>query len=146
MEAAGRLLHRDWDLYDTRHTVFRPARLTPLQLEEGYRRAYRDFYSWGGILRGAATKPNLAASLRHAAYAIGWKKCEPVWDLLIRARRVARALPLLERVLVGAQPPPLSDVVPGAPHVRASEAGAPLETSGSAAPQRAQFLHPGSVG
>ena len=25
----GRILHRDWDLYDTRHVVFRPARLTP---------------------------------------------------------------------------------------------------------------------
>ena len=28
MEAQGRILHRDWDLYDTRHVVFRPARLT----------------------------------------------------------------------------------------------------------------------
>jgi radical SAM superfamily enzyme YgiQ (UPF0313 family) len=101
METAGRLLHRDWDLYDTRHTVFRPARMTPRELEEGYWRAYRDFYSWGGILRGAATKPDAAGALRHAAYAVGWKKCEPVWDLLIRARRVARALPLLERVLAG---------------------------------------------
>ena len=36
MEAQGRLLHRDWDKYDTRHTVFRPARMTPEQLEEGY--------------------------------------------------------------------------------------------------------------
>ena len=101
MEAAGRLLHRDWDLYDTRHAVFRPARMTPRQLEEGYWRAYRDFYRWGSILRGAATKPDLAGRLRHAAYAVGWKKCEPVWDLLIRARRVGRALPLLERVLAG---------------------------------------------
>ena len=29
MEAAGRILTRDWDLYDTRHVVYRPARLTP---------------------------------------------------------------------------------------------------------------------
>ncbi|HSD65817.1 MAG TPA: radical SAM protein [Vicinamibacteria bacterium] len=101
MEAAGRLRHRDWDLYDTRHAVFRPARMTPEQLEEGYRRAYRDFYSWGGIRRAAATKPDLAGSARHAAYAVGWKKCEPLWDLLIRTRRVARGLPLLERVLAG---------------------------------------------
>jgi radical SAM superfamily enzyme YgiQ (UPF0313 family) len=103
LEAQGRLLHRDFDLYDTRHAVFRPARMTPAQLEEGYWRAYRDFYSWSGILRGAVTKPELASALRHAAYAIGWKKCEPVWDLLIRARRVGRALPLLEAVLSGAR-------------------------------------------
>jgi radical SAM superfamily enzyme YgiQ (UPF0313 family) len=99
MEAEGRLLHRDWDLYDTRHAVFRPARLTAAELETGYWRAYREFYRWGSILRGAATKPDLAGRLRHAAYAVGWKKCEPAWDFLIRARRVSRALPLLERVL-----------------------------------------------
>src|SRR6185503_9587425 len=28
MEAAGRIVTRDWDLYDTRHVVYRPARLT----------------------------------------------------------------------------------------------------------------------
>lgn len=40
MDAEGRILHRDWDLYDTRHTVFRPARMTPEQLENGYWNAY----------------------------------------------------------------------------------------------------------
>ena len=34
IEAEGRLLHRDWDRYDTRHAVFRPARMSPEQLEE----------------------------------------------------------------------------------------------------------------
>ncbi len=58
--------------------------------------AHRQFYSWSGVLRGAAAKADLAGALRHAAYAIGWKKCEPLWDLLIRCRRVARGLPLLE--------------------------------------------------
>ncbi len=103
MAAEGRLLHRDFDLYDTRHAVFRPAGMSAAQLEDGYWRAYGDFYRWGSILRGAAAKPDLAGRLRHAAYAIGWKKCEPVWDLLIRARRVGRALPILERVLAGAR-------------------------------------------
>jgi hypothetical protein len=83
--------------------------MSPRQLEEGYWRAYRDFYSWDAILRGAATKPDLAGSLRHLAYAVGWKKCEPVWDLLIRARRVGRALPLLERVLSGKGSAPFED-------------------------------------
>src|SRR4029453_13511907 len=35
-EAQARLLHPDWALSDPRHTVFRPARMTPGQLEEGY--------------------------------------------------------------------------------------------------------------
>lgn len=99
LEAQGRVLHRDWDLYDTRHAVFRPARMSPAELERGYGRAYRDFYRFGSIFRGAATKPTLGGALRHAAYAVGWKKCESVWDLLIRARRVGAARPLLERTL-----------------------------------------------
>jgi len=101
MEEQGRILHRDWDLYDTRHAVFRPAKLGTDALEEGYRRAYREFYRWGSILRGASTKETLAGGLRHAAYAAGWKKFEPLWDWLIRARRVGRALPVLETVLDG---------------------------------------------
>src|SRR5207248_9604105 len=56
MQEQGRLLHSNWDLYDTRHTVFRPARMSPEQLEEGYWRAYRDFYRWRSIARGALTK------------------------------------------------------------------------------------------
>jgi radical SAM superfamily enzyme YgiQ (UPF0313 family) len=95
----GRLLHSDWDRYDTRHAVFRPARMTPGQLEEGYWRAYRDFYRWGSILRGAGTQPTLRGKARHVAYAGGWKKFEPLWDMVIRARRVGKALPLLEAVL-----------------------------------------------
>lgn len=104
MRAAGRLLHDDWDLYDTRHAVFRPARMSGERLERGYRDAYRDFYAWRSILRGAATKPDLAGALRHAAYAVGWKKLEPLWDVLIRLCRVGQALPVLERVLEGARP------------------------------------------
>jgi radical SAM superfamily enzyme YgiQ (UPF0313 family) len=102
MAAAGRLRHRDWDRYDTRHAVFQPARMSPDELERGYWRAYRDFYRYGSIFRGAAARPSLAGRLRHAAYAIGWKKCEPVWDLLIRGGWVGRARPLLEAVLDGA--------------------------------------------
>jgi radical SAM superfamily enzyme YgiQ (UPF0313 family) len=101
MAAQGRLLHQDWDLYDTRHTVFRPARMTPEQLEAGYWRAYRDFYCWPAIVEGAMTKPDWAGRLRHFAYAAGWKKFEPLWDLVLRARRVARMRPLLEAVLLG---------------------------------------------
>jgi radical SAM superfamily enzyme YgiQ (UPF0313 family) len=101
MAAQGRLRHRDWDLYDTRHTVFRPARMTPEQLEAGYWRAYREFYGWPALVKGAMTKPDWAGRIRHFAYAAGWKKFEPLWDLVLRARRVARMRPLLEAVLLG---------------------------------------------
>lgn len=101
MEAQGRLLHRDWDLYDTRHAVFRPAGMSPEVLEEGYWQAYRNFYGWGSIARGALRKENWAGRMRHFAYAAGWKKFEPLWDVMIRTRKVARMLPVLERILDG---------------------------------------------
>ena len=72
--------------------------MTIEQLEAGYWRAYRDFYRWGSIWRGAAGKPS-GDRLRHLAYAGGWKKFEPLWDALIRSGQVIRALPLLERTL-----------------------------------------------
>jgi radical SAM superfamily enzyme YgiQ (UPF0313 family) len=97
----GRITSRDWDLYDTRHVVFRPAHMNAQTLEAGYRRAYRDFYRWGSIFRSAWAQDGAIEKLRHLAYAGGWKKFEPLWDLVIRARRVGRFLPLLESILEG---------------------------------------------
>jgi radical SAM superfamily enzyme YgiQ (UPF0313 family) len=99
MQAEGRITSHDWDRYDTRHVVYRPAQLTPEALEIGYWRAYEEFYRWGSIFQGARTKPTLLGKLRHLAYAGGWKKFEPLWDWVIRARRVNQLLPMLENVL-----------------------------------------------
>ncbi len=96
-----RISSLNWDLYDTRHAVFHPARMSAEALEAGYWRAYRDFYRWGSILRGAWVKDGFPAKMRHLAYAGGWKKCEPVWDFVIRLRRVGMFLPMLEKVLSG---------------------------------------------
>ena len=87
LAAQGRITSEDWDRYDTRHVVFRPARMSSEELEHGYRRAYRDFYRWSAIVRGASAHGSMLGGLRHAAYAAGWKKFEPAWDLLIRAKR-----------------------------------------------------------
>ncbi len=100
-QSQGRITTGNWDRYDTRHAVFQPAQMTAQDLEAGYWRAYRQFYSWNSIVRGAWTKPNWAGRLRHLAYAGGWKKFEPFWDLIIQAKRVAQMRPLLETVLAG---------------------------------------------
>jgi hypothetical protein len=99
MQSQGRLLHSKWDLYDTRHVVYHPAKLTPEALESGYWRAYRDFYRWSSIVRGAWTHERWGERLRQVAYAGGWKKCEPMWDFIIRAKRASSMLPVLETVL-----------------------------------------------
>jgi len=101
LDQQGRILHNRWDLYDTRHVVFRPAKMTPAALLDGYGRAYRDFYAWGSILRGAWAQGSFVRKARHLAYAAGWKKCEPVWDFIIRHRQLGRMTSFLEAVLSG---------------------------------------------
>ena len=101
MQTEGRILHRDWDLYDTRHVVFETRAMKAAELEAGYWHAYLDFYRWGSILRGAWSKDSLAGVLRHAAYAGGWKKFEALWGLMIKSKRVFQMLPVLEAVLTG---------------------------------------------
>lgn len=75
--------------------------MTAETLEAGYWQAYRDFYRWGSIFRGAMHKPTWHGRLRHAAYAGGWKKFEPFWDWVIRLKRAGHMLPLLEQILAG---------------------------------------------
>ena len=99
MAQEGRMLTRDWDLYDTRHVVFRPARLKPETLKNGYDWAYREFYRWGSIARASLHHGTLKHQAKHFFYASGWKKFEPLWDAMIRARQLAWATPLLEGVL-----------------------------------------------
>ncbi len=91
--------YRAWDLYDTRHVVYHPAKLTPETLEAGYWRAYRDFYRWGSIFQGAWTKERWSDRLQHVAYAAGWKKFESAWDFIIKTKRASSMLPVLETVL-----------------------------------------------
>jgi radical SAM superfamily enzyme YgiQ (UPF0313 family) len=101
MAAAGRITTHNWDLYDTRHAVFQPLKMNPQALEDGYWRAYRDFYRWGSIFRSAWAQDGLVERLRHVAYVSGWKKFEPFWDWVIRARAAGNLLPVLEGILAG---------------------------------------------
>jgi radical SAM superfamily enzyme YgiQ (UPF0313 family) len=98
-EADGRILTRDWDLYDTRHVVYQPARLTPTQLKDGYDWAYREFYRWPSIARASLSHESLKHQAKHFFYATGWKKFEPLWDFVIRARQLRIMTPMLEGVL-----------------------------------------------
>ncbi|ANU08034.1 B12-binding domain-containing radical SAM protein [Paraurantiacibacter namhicola] len=99
MEEQGRITTRNWDLYDTRHVVYRPAKLTPGALKAGYDRAYSDFYSWRNMAAGALSHGSQKHRAKHFAYAAGWKKFEPLWDIVIKARRLDIMTPMLEAVL-----------------------------------------------
>lgn len=74
LEAEGRILTRDWSLYDAQHVVFRPKLMTPEQLQAGHERAWRQAYTLPAIARRllrARVDPHLtlAANLGYRFYA-----------------------------------------------------------------------------
>jgi radical SAM superfamily enzyme YgiQ (UPF0313 family) len=99
MVADGRLTSRNWDLYDTRHVVYRPARLKPEELKEGYDWAYNEFYRWSSIAKASRAHGTIKHQAKHFFYAAGWKKFERLWGLVIRARQLGVMTPVLEAVL-----------------------------------------------
>lgn len=50
MEQQGRILDRDWSHYDFRHCVIRPARMTPVECQDGADWLYSQFYRLDRIL------------------------------------------------------------------------------------------------
>lgn len=77
-ESEGRILTRDWQLYDGQHVVFRPRHMTVGELQRGTERAWRLAYGWRAIWRrlrrtaapwGVALSTNLA--YRHYAWNLG---------------------------------------------------------------------------
>lgn len=66
MESTGRLLHKNWALYDVEHVVIEPKQMTPEQLQEGLEWSWRQSYSWGSIFRriiGSRCVPLLSIGL-----------------------------------------------------------------------------------
>lgn len=95
LESEGRLLHQNWDLYDTAHVVFEPKRLTPEQLAEGYAWCYRRLFSHRSIWRRRPSDWRAVAAYLAMCYL--YKRSNPLWHFLIRRRLTSRAWrPLVE--------------------------------------------------
>jgi radical SAM superfamily enzyme YgiQ (UPF0313 family) len=99
MEQEGRILHRNWDKYDTRQVVYKTVGLTASQLKEGYNWAYQSFYSWSNVAKASMQHDSIKHSIKHFAYAGGWKKFEPLWNFMIKTKGLNKMLPLLETIL-----------------------------------------------
>lgn len=99
MEREGRILTKNWDLFDTRHVVYQTKNLSARELEEGYWFAYKEFYTWSNILKSSLKHHSFKHMLKHFAYTGGWKKFEPLWNFLIKTKGLNNMLPLLESVL-----------------------------------------------
>jgi radical SAM superfamily enzyme YgiQ (UPF0313 family) len=54
LDREGRILTKNWELYDGQHVVYRPAGMTPRELQVGHEKAWRDVYSYGSIVRRLA--------------------------------------------------------------------------------------------
>jgi radical SAM superfamily enzyme YgiQ (UPF0313 family) len=95
LESEGRLLHRNWELYDTAHAVFRPRHMSPERLEAGYRWCYEQLFSSGSIWR---RRPENAGDV--APYLVEsflYKHMNRVWPFVIKHRLVRAAWrPLIE--------------------------------------------------
>jgi hypothetical protein len=95
MEFEGRLLHRDWSLYDTAHAVFRPKHMTPEELEQGYGWLYERLFSHASIWKRRPEDWNAVAPYLASSYL--YKRSNRIWHLLIKHHLVHRAWrPLVE--------------------------------------------------
>ena len=57
LEAEGRILTRDWELYDGQHVVFQPCHLSVQELQLGIEAAWKHAYSWRSIARRLRRSP-----------------------------------------------------------------------------------------
>ena len=95
MDAEGRILHRDWDRYDTAHVVFRPAGMTEDELADGYAYCYERLFSHRSIWRRRPA--DFRAVLPYLAMSYLYKRSNFLWHQLIRHRLTAAVWrPLVE--------------------------------------------------
>lgn len=99
MEREDRILHHEWDKYDTRQVVYKTKGLSADALKKGYDKAYTDFYSWKNVYLASVQHDSLKHAIKHFCYAGGWKKFEPLWNFMIKTKGLNAMLPLLESIL-----------------------------------------------
>lgn len=79
LEREGRIIERNWAMYDVQHCVFRPKNMTKEQLEEGTDRAWRATYKTSNIFKRLAPflhSPwlSLPLNMGYKGYADKWHK------------------------------------------------------------------------
>jgi radical SAM superfamily enzyme YgiQ (UPF0313 family) len=84
MERDGRLLHKQWELYDTAHVVFQPKQMSREQLADGYAWCYRRLFSHRSIWRRRPRDWRSVAPYLAMSYL--YKRSNLFWYVLIRHR------------------------------------------------------------
>ena len=57
LEAEGRILTKNWELYDAQHVVFQPAKMSIQELQQGVESAWKHAYSFSSIARRIRHSP-----------------------------------------------------------------------------------------
>jgi radical SAM superfamily enzyme YgiQ (UPF0313 family) len=95
LQTEGRLLHRNWDLYDTAHVVFQPKQMSPEELLLGYDWLYRRLFSHVSIWRRRPEQWGAVPTYLAGCYL--YKRSNWLWHFLIKRRMVRRVWrPLVE--------------------------------------------------
>jgi len=106
LEAEGRLLHKNWALYDVEHVVFQPKRMSPERLQEGLEWTWRQTYRWGSFARRITGAPWsilplwISLNLGYRYYARHLH--EKTWPIYRDERYIAEARPRAATTDVGA--------------------------------------------
>lgn len=79
LEREGRIIERNWAMYDVQHCVFQPKQMTKEQLEQGTDRAWRATYSTRNIMKRLAPFSHspwlsLPLNMGYKGYADKWSK------------------------------------------------------------------------
>ncbi len=99
LEKDGRILTRNWDLYDTRNVVYKTKNISAEELKAGYDWAYKEFYTWTNIFKASRSHELTKHKMKHFFYTAGWKKFEPFWNFVIKSKHLNNMTPVLESVL-----------------------------------------------
>lgn len=95
LEREGRILHRDWNRYDTAHVVFQPRNMTAAELDAGYAWCYDALFSHRSIWRRRPS--DASAVLAYLAMSYLYKRSNRFWHLLIKHELTAAIWrPLIE--------------------------------------------------
>ncbi len=76
LQRENRIIDTDWEKYDMNHVVFRPKKMTPEELQEGFNWAYRRLYGHRSILTRLFpfNRNSLFYGIQNYGFRQAWKK------------------------------------------------------------------------
>ena len=74
LDSEGRIIEKDWALYDVEHVVYEPKNMTKEELEEGIKWAWKQSYSWKSIMKRMDLTKLKTIKTIYMALNIGYRK------------------------------------------------------------------------